>query len=255
MLTPSPEPTNNISEHIQDLTEAQLEWVLRIITQFKKEHKFLSNNPSSLFSQEWVEHFGNVLRVHHAMSEAPFTKEKFEYAFIFSTRKIGHQADKASSNTNRGHDITIDGVPCSLKTQADSNIKEDSIHISKFMELGKGLSVLTNLRDHYFDHMKSYEKIFTLRTLINQKESKKYELVEIPKDLLLEAKDGIFETMEKSKQDPKPGYCRITDKNGGWKYELYFDGGSERKLQIKNIKKSYCKVCATWEFQVEPLFD
>jgi type II restriction enzyme len=29
---------------------------------------------------------------------------------------------------------------------------------------------------------------------------------------------------------------------------LYFDGGGERKLQIKHLLKSHCAVIATWEF-------
>jgi type II restriction enzyme len=37
----------------------------------------------------------------------------------------------AASRTNRGHDITIEGVSCSLKTQADKGIKEDEIYIYK----------------------------------------------------------------------------------------------------------------------------
>lgn len=246
---------NGLSSQVQDLTEAQLEWVFRIVAQFKKKHAFVSFNPSGLFNQEWVEHFGNILLVHHSMSEAPFTKEKFEYAFIFATRKIGHKADKTISRTNRGHDVTIDNVPVSLKTQADASIREDSIHISKFMELGTGEWVLTLLRDHYFAHMVSYDQIFTLRTLINEEILKRYELVEIPKNLLLEASNGVFESRDQSRQNPKPGYCRVPDGSGGWKFELYFDGGTERKLQIKNIKKSYCTVHATWEFEVEPLFD
>ena len=53
-----------------------------------------------------------------------------------------------------------------------------------------------------------------------------------------------------SKQFPKPGYCYVRDKNGEEMYQLYFDGGSERKLQVKNLLKKHCVVHATWEFEV-----
>ncbi len=246
---------SGLSHQVQDLTEAQLEWVVRIVAQFKKPHSFISLNPHGIFNQEWVEHFGNILMVHHSMSEAPFTKEKFEYAFMFSSIKSGLSANKSLNRTNRGHDVTINGVPISLKTQADAGIREDSIHISKFMELGTGEWILELLRNHYFAHMESYNQIFTLRTLINEENRKKYELVEIPKQLLLEAHNGVFEVRTQSRQNPQPGYCRVPDGAGGWKFELYFDGGTERKLQIKNIKKIYCHVHATWDFEVEALFD
>jgi len=67
------------------------------------------------------------------MSDAPFSKEKFEFAFIFASKKAGMTTDKPTSRTNRGHDLTIDQIPMSLKTQADKSISEDMIHISKFM--------------------------------------------------------------------------------------------------------------------------
>jgi len=51
-----------------------------------------------------------------------------------------------------------------------------------------------------------------------------------------------------SKQNPKPGYCSVTDDEGNVKFKLYFDGGTERKLQIKNLRKDLCIVHATWEF-------
>ena len=52
----------------------------------------------------------------------------------------------------------------------------------------------------------------------------------------------------KSKQMPKPGYCHVKDKRGKMLFQLYFDGGSERKLQIKNILKENCILHANWRF-------
>jgi type II restriction enzyme len=158
---------------------------------------------------------------------------------------------------NPGHDITIDRIPCSLKTQADANIKEDTLHISKFMELGKGrwsarVKDLEGLRDQFFAHMTAYDRIFSLRCLSKDPKHWQYELVEIPKSLLEEAKDGKLSIRSQSTQSPKPGYCDVTNPYGGLKYQLYFDGGTERKLQIKNLRKDLCIVHATWAFSTEP---
>jgi hypothetical protein len=38
------------------------------------------------------------------------------------------------------------------------------------------------------------------------------------------------------------------EKAGELLFSLYFDGGGERKLQIKSLKKGLCKVHATWQF-------
>lgn len=79
------------------------------------------------------------------------------------------------------------------------------------------------------------------------KKDKQY-LVEIPKPLLLEAKDCVFDLRKSSKQKPKPGYGYVKESNGKLKFSLYFDGGTERKLQIKQLRRDLCKVHATWIF-------
>ena len=154
---------------------------------------------------------------------------------------------------DRGHDITVQGVPCSLKTQADKGIREDEIYISKFMELGKGhwsasVSDLRGLRDQFMRHMDSYERVFSLRCLAKEPTHWRYELVEIPKAVLQEASTGKFTVCRDSKQSPKPGYCDVKDADGDIKFQLYFDGGTERKLQIKHLRKDLCMVHAQWEF-------
>jgi hypothetical protein len=53
--------------------------------------------------------------------------------------------------------------------------------------------------------------------------------------------------MVESKQSPKPGYCDVTEK-GVLLFQLYFDAGGERKLQIKNLGKSNCIIHAYWKF-------
>jgi len=141
----------------------------------------------------------------------------------------------------------------SLKSEAAANINADYIHVSKWMELGKGEWVLEKLRDAFLEHMRSYERIFTLRCLSAGPTTYSYELVEIPKALLLESQNCRLEIRNESKQSPKPGYGYVTDGHGNLKFALYFDGGTERKLQIKHIRKSLCLVHATWRFESLPL--
>lgn len=54
--------------------------------------------------------------------------------------------------------------------------------------------------------------------------------------------------VDTSKQSPKPGYGEVRDESGKPMFALYFDGGTERKLQLKDIDKSHCIVHATWAF-------
>ena len=124
---------------------------------------------------------------HHAGSRQALSKDRFEFAFEAALNAAGISAQLVKSRTNRGHDITIQGVPVSLKTEAAANIKDESIHVSKWMELGRGEWKLPLLRDLFLEHMQSYNRIFTLRRLKDAGANMRYELVEIPKTLLLEA--------------------------------------------------------------------
>ena len=239
---------------IPNLTDGQIHWLERVIDTFQAPHSYRILR-SDLLDASTLEHFGDALRIHHAFSAEPFSKDKFEYVLEKILTMGGHDARLAPKG-NRGHDIVIDGTTVSLKTQADKAIREDTIWISKFMELGKGEwgadpKDLVRLRESFLKHLQNYERIFTLRAL-ERAPNWRYELVEIPKDLLLAAKSGKLEMRLESRQFPKPGYCHVRDRDGRDIYQLYFDAGSERKLQVKKLLKSLCAVHAIWSFTVLP---
>ena len=124
------------------------------------------------------------------------------------------------------------------------------------MELGKGKwgdnpEDLIVLRQMFLNHLRQYARIFSLRTL-HQAPYWQYELVEIPMELMRAAEHGELKMMMDSEQYPKPGYCHVKGEDGAIIYQLYFDGGTERKLQLKNLMKSYCLVHATWNFVISP---
>ncbi len=110
------------------------------------------------------------MRVHHSFSAEPFSKDKFEYVLVAVLRLAGVDASLAPKG-NPGHDVTLNGVKVSLRTQADKGIKESRLWISKFMELGKGNwgadpRGLVGLRDQFFHHMRGYERILSLRASV-----------------------------------------------------------------------------------------
>jgi Type II site-specific deoxyribonuclease len=75
---------------------------------------------------------------------------------------------------------------------------------SEFMELGKGTWTdkdkdLIGLREQFFRYMGSYDRILSLRRLRSTRTYPwHYELVEIPKSLLLEARNGLLRVIHKS---------------------------------------------------------
>lgn len=239
---------------LRGLTDQQLGLIETLVAQFQRPFLGIMRDASSdIIDDRMLHDFGDVLRLHHCLSKEALSKDRFEYALERTLNLCGTPAALATSRTNRGHDITILGVPCSLKTQADKSIKESEIHISKFMELGKGkwpstANGMGTLRDMFLEHMRAYERIFTLRCLSRDPVRWRYELVEIPKALLMEAANGSLAVSEKTKQETRPGYCRVNDRDGNLKFDLYFDAGSERKLQVRHLRKDLCIVHAQWEF-------
>jgi type II restriction enzyme len=252
---PPAEIPKELLELLGKLSKTKLAHVASVVTGLLGEMNSQRKEDSDVVSEIFLEEFGVQLLAYHGTSARPLTKELFERAVEKVMKLAGRKAERAPAG-NPGHDITIDGVKYSLKTQADAAIKSDTIWISKFMELGKGQwsdkpEQLEGLRKQFLDHLKNYERILSLRafkTVDKAGTSWHYELVEIPKALFLEAAGGKLEMMLESKQDPKPGYCTIQDKEGHVKFKLYFDGGGERKLQIKDIRKNLCVVHAEWEF-------
>jgi type II restriction enzyme len=239
-------------ERIPSLTDGQLYWINRVINVFQSPHDYHILK-SDLFDERTLDNFGDALRIHHGFSAEPFSKDKFEYVLETVLKMTGHQAQLAPRG-NRGHDITIDGTKVSLKTQADKNIQEDKIWISKFMELGRGTwgddpKDLIGLRNSFLRHLQNYDRIFTLRAL-KRSPQWHYELVEIPKHLMLSAEKGELVMKLDSAQYPKPGYCYIRTDEGENIFQLYFDAGSERKLQVKSLLKSHCVVHASWRFTI-----
>lgn len=230
-----------ITTTLDGLTGGQLMWIERTTGLFSSPMEFTAD-PAAPFTRRILQDFGDTLRIHHAFSAEAFSKDKFEYALeqLFRLHRIDA---KLAKKGNPGHDITIAGERISLKTQADKTIKPGVIWISKYMELGAGSwsdnpADLKGLRDQFLKHLSGYERIFTLRTL-HREPSWRYELVEIPKALFLASTEGEMEMKLDSRQMPKPGYCSVSDGQAVI-YKLYFDGGTERKLQVKNLQKHAC---------------
>ena len=236
-----------IALSLEALTPTQLDLVRNVVAKLSTTTNGYRNPDSDFISEAALNHIGDALLAHHSMAQRPLSKESFEHALEGALRRAGHDAVLAKRG-NPGHDLTVDGVAVSLKTQADAAIKADVLHISKFMELGSGAWELPLLRDQFLAHMTSYQRIFQFRCHRQGSTGYLYELVEIPKSLLQEGANATLELRQESKQTPKPGYGYVHDAQGRLKFALYFDGGTERKLQIKGLRKDLCVLHATWSF-------
>ncbi|MHB8092944.1 MAG: restriction endonuclease [Syntrophales bacterium] len=236
---------------IPGLSDYRLGLVQNMVRVFSQPWTIKRVSDSDIISESALLDFGDVLRIHHCFSREPFSKDKFEFALEAVLRASGVAAELAPRG-RRGYGIKITGHNVSLKTEAAKAIRADILHISKFMELGGGQwgddpNDLIRLRQQFLDNLAGIDRILVLRALRKGEPDYLYELVEIPKNLLEKASAGRFEMRTESTQYPKPGYCFV-ENAGELLFSLYFDGGGERKLQIKNLKKGLCKVHASWQF-------
>ena len=110
---------------VRHLRESQIYWVEKVTAALATQSTTALHRHDVL-DETSVLDFGDVLKIHHVFSAEPFTKDKFEYAFVQVLGWRGRQASLAPKG-NPGHDATIDGHRFSLKTQADKNIKSDEI--------------------------------------------------------------------------------------------------------------------------------
>lgn len=246
------ERIQHLLEAIPELSDHRLQLVDRVVSVFALPRSYWRLSASQIISARTLEDFGDVLRLHHCFSREPFSKDKFEYALENVLQLNGIDAALAPRG-QRGYDIRINAENYSLKTEAAKAIRPGTIHVSKFMELGGGQwgedpNDLIGLRAQFLAALNGIQRILILRALKKGNPEYLYELVEIPKSLLKKAATGRLEMMGSSKQFPKPGYCYI-EKAGDLQFSLYFDGGGERKLQIKGLRKDLCTVHATWKFE------
>lgn len=237
------------------LGATQVEILAEMAAMMTAPVKVKINPVSDFVNKRFAGALGDILQMHHALSTESFTKDKFEFALERIFHRLGVEAELAPPG-NPGHDLTVDGERWSLKTQADARIDSESVMISKFMELGKGEwgspENLGSLRDSMLKHMDGYDRIFSLRCLspsVNSSRGLEYELVEIPKSLLAEARGVLCRENEKSTRLPRSGYCTVADAGGRVKFQLYFDGGAEQKLTVRSLRADLCTVHARWKFE------
>ena len=246
---------------ISKLTDDQFVWVSLLVRSMAVPFNSERNPKSDVItSDRALGLFFLYLVTHHTLSVEPFKKEKFEYALQRIMEELGFECSRPTSRTNPGLDLIVQKQRWSLKSEAHSGIRKESIWVSKWMELGKhdwgsDPEDLKIQCQRFINHLQGYDRIFMLRCLTpDDPIVHHYELLELPHELLLHAMNGEFEMMVNSSQkNAKPGYCRVKDQSGTQIYQLYFDGGNERKLQVKGLRRDACFFHAQWKFSSLPI--
>jgi len=210
------------------------------------------NPQSDIVSQAFSVAFSNYLLLHHAIHEERLNKKSFEYIFKYSCEAAGRDVRLNFHSIDSAEDMAVDGIKFSLKTQADAAIKPGAIYIQKLMEARWIRECVTaedfarETRNRVTDHLGGYEKILVLRAFEPDPDHVKYELVEIPRDLLLRVR-GLSAADFGARNKYGSSGADVTDKRGR-AFRILLDGSVE-KVRIFNLRTDRCVVHATWTIQ------
>ena len=150
----------------------------------------------------------------------------------------------AAGGTNQPrHDIQVDGVRISLKTETGIGTKPDAISITKLCTTEREPWDGETLKARVVEHLSRYDIILMLRTIWGE-DLVSYQLVDIPVDLLRLI----------AKCDPEPVGKRAgrqslgadVYREGHVAFHVHFDG-SDGKCQIRNLRVDDCKLLKKWE--------
>ena len=108
------ERIRSMAAALKGISDSQLESTEAVIAQFHIKPDVKRNLESNLVTACVAEEFADALQIHHCLSTEALSKDKFEYAL----ERIMNRCDipaKLANKGNPGHDMTLPGVPYSLK--------------------------------------------------------------------------------------------------------------------------------------------
>src|SRR2546423_825659 len=126
-----------VANRLSKMNDAQL-GVLSIVIDAFEQPIEAKRFDSDFVDDRFLVAFGDLLKLHHSLSSDYLDKCRFEAGLERIMNALGHSAKRPESKTNPGHDITVDGVRWSLKTEGARKIRQSYVKVGKYMELGGG---------------------------------------------------------------------------------------------------------------------
>lgn len=243
----------DLKKILAKLDSGQLDLLLEMATCMSRKIKQTIDEESDILTEEFLANFSNRLIIHHATHEEKFKKKSFEFAFCSASRSAGRTAKIVSDPTNPGADVIVDNVKFSLKTEASAGIRKQRITISKLMEARwirdckTKLDFARRIKDRVVGHLSKYDRILTLRAFNVGDASVRYDLVEIPIELLLRMQRLASKDFGKK---TKAGGSGANVKIGRSKVFRVVLDGSVEKVTISGLDVDSCFTHGSWEVPI-----
>lgn len=231
-------------EAVGQFDEAQVRQVGNVARAMARQVQENLDPYSDLVGHAFAHEFRARLQAHHGTHTTVMDRLAFENALEAACRAEGKAVEPAPSRTTRFWDVRIDGAQTSAKSTAASDLKVDTLHISKLSEA----AWIQDCRSARMRHQKTMQLFEEFLAVVQRwivlrafrvSSGCRYELVEIPVSL--------FETVltlpvsEFSSDAPR---ILIEDEQG-IVFQLVLDR-SDSKVTIGRIPKSRCIVHGEW---------
>ncbi len=234
---------------VKRLHPAQVELLLEMARAMMRHVEETPNPASNIAVEAFRINFRNRLLLHHAANESKLTKKAFEYAFRAASAAAGRSAVIVDSQTNPGTDVVVDGESFSLKTEAARSLRANFITISKLSE-GRWIQQCGSTEElaeatvaRVPSHLLQYDRILTLRARNLAAASVLYDLVEIPRSVLLNVQN--LKADDFSPRTAQGGSTASVSVDGQRAFTLRLDG-SDGKVTISNLDIGLCLRHCSW---------
>ena len=128
--------------------------------------------PTGLEEDNWLlgmnefNYMASLIKLHHTFSTGNFDKRRFENGLEECLNEVQEGRCRLSPPGHPGADMIVDGVRVSCKTEGARTIKQNQVHISKWMEMGSAdWSNSSNLVDAFLNHSTRYDRVIVFSDL------------------------------------------------------------------------------------------
>jgi hypothetical protein len=227
------------------------------------EVEIVRSDSTDIVDEPFADTFANFLLLHHAIYGGALNKESFEYVFTVANEASGRKATRNRLRGSNTHDLTVDGVRWSLKTEAGSTTSPNRLYIAKWME-ARFIRECTNPAEcaaamrRIVDHMDGYERIIALQAIMNKERTRTlYRLVEVPREQVVRLGTLSHEHFQKpgSRRSyganlPRSGVDDVVTKAEDRVLRVLLDSSAEKVRMW--FEADACKVHASWALDHAP---
>lgn len=188
-----------------------------------------------------------LIAVHHSIyprvpPQGIYFESLVEKAFRATKRPF--TVIEGTARNQPTHDLLVEGLRLSLKTETGLSTRDQTINITKLCTTEKEPWQPDLLLRRALDHLERYDAILMLRAVWRER-IVRYQLLLINVDLLRNMEHAVYSSVGKRTGRQSIGAAVVND-SGETLFRVHFDG-SDGKCSIRNLRVSDCELLSEWD--------